>query len=65
MMTRIGDFENFVQMEAICTYLKSFGYKAQVNNNAMVVEVQDLDTTTKTICNWDTAREFIKVRAES
>jgi hypothetical protein len=24
-MTRIGDFENYVQMEAICTYVKSFG----------------------------------------
>jgi len=65
MMKHIGDFENFVQMEAICTYLKSFGYKAKVNNNTLAVEVQDLDASIKSICNWDTAREFIKVRAES
>lgn len=63
-MKHIGDFENFIQMEAICTYLKSFGYKAKVNNNALVVEVQDLDQSIKCICDWNTAREFIKVRAE-
>ncbi len=67
-MTRIGDFENFIQMEAICTYLKSFGYKAKVDNNALVVHVQDpkLDTfVVVAIPTWEAAREFIKVRAES
>lgn len=68
MMKHIGDFENFVQMEAICTYLKSFGYKAKVDNNALVVHVQDpkLDTfVVVAIPTWEAAREFIKVRAES
>ena len=64
-MKHMNDFEDFVQMEAICTYLRSFGYKAKVNNNILSVEVQDLDASTKTICRWETAREFIKVRAES
>ena len=58
-------FNDYVKMEAICTYLKSFGYKAKVDNNALVVHVQDLDATVKSICNWEAAREFIKVRAES
>ena len=67
-MTSIGDFENFIQMEAICTYLKSFGYKAKVDNNALVVYVQDpkLDTfVVVAIPTWEAAREFIKLRAES
>lgn len=67
-MTRIGDFENFVQMEAICTYLKSFGYKAKVDNNTLVTYVQDPVGDTFTVVavpNWEVAREFIKVRAES
>lgn len=65
MMKHIGDFENFVQMEAICTYLKSFGYKAKLNNDTMAVEVQDLDGTIVNLTTWEAAREFIKVRAES
>lgn len=67
-MTRIGDFENFVQMEAICTYLKSFGYKAKVDNNTLVTYVQDPvgDTFTVVVVpNWEVAREFIKVRVQS
>jgi hypothetical protein len=65
MMTRIGDFENFVQMEAICTYLRSFGYKAQVNDDDLTVLVKDLDESIKIISNWKIAREFIVNRAES
>jgi len=61
----LENFNDYVKIEAICTYLKSFGYKAKVNNNTMAVEVQDLDESIKSICNWDTARKFIKVRAES
>ena len=61
----LDNFNDYVKMEAICIYLKSFGYKARVNNNAIVVEVQDLDQSIKCMCDWDTAREFIKVRSQS
>lgn len=64
----MDNFNDYVKMEAICTYLKSFGYKAKVDNNALVVHVQDpkLDTfVVVAIPTWEAAREFIKVRAES
>lgn len=64
----LDNFNDYVKMEAICTYLKSFGYKAKVDNNALVTYVQDPvgDTfVVVAIPNWEAAREFIKVRAES
>jgi hypothetical protein len=64
-MQKLEDFEDFIKMEAISTYLKSFGYKAKVCNNILSVEVQDVDSTFHTICTWEGAREFIKVRAEA
>jgi hypothetical protein len=64
-MQTFQDFEEFIQIEAIATYLRSFGYKAKVCNNSMSVEVQDVDSTFHTICTWEGAREFIKVRAEA
>ena len=67
-MKHMNDFENFVQIEAICRYLRSFGYKAQANHNNFTVQVQDPKWDTFVIAeitSWDTAREFIKVRAES
>ena len=64
-MQTFQDFEEFIQIEAIATYLRSFGYKAKVCNKSMSVEVQDVDSTFHTICTWEGAREFIKVRAEA
>jgi hypothetical protein len=57
--------EDFIKIEAISTYLKSFGYKAKVCNNSMSVQVEDVDSTMHSICTWDTAREFIKVRSQA
>ena len=62
------DFHNTMECYAICTYLKSFGYKAQVDNNTLVTYVQDpkLDTfVVVQIPTWEVAREFIKVRSQS
>jgi hypothetical protein len=64
-MQTFQDFEEFIQIEAIATYLRSFGYKAKVCNHSMSVQVQDVDSTIHTICTWDTAREFIKVRSQA
>jgi hypothetical protein len=64
-MQTFKDFDQFIETEAIATYLRSFGYKAKVCNNSMSVEVQDVDCTFHTICTWEGAREFIKVRAEA
>lgn len=64
-MQKLEDFEDFIKMEAISTYLKSFGYKAKVCNNTISVQVQDVDLTVHSICTWDSAREFIKVRAQA
>ena len=61
----MDNFNDFIKLQAISTYLKSFGYKAMVHNSSLSVQVQDLDASTKSICNWEAAREFIKVRAES
>jgi hypothetical protein len=65
-MQKLEDFNQFIETEAIAVYLRSFGYKAKVDNNALVTYVQYSvgDTfVVLAIANWDTAREFIKVRA--
>ena len=65
-MQTFKEFDQFIEIEAIATYLRSFGYKAKVDNNALVTYVQYSvgDTfVVLAIANWDTAREFIKVRA--
>jgi hypothetical protein len=64
-MQKLEDFNQFIETEAIAVYLRSFGYKAKVCNNSMSVQVQDVDSTIHTICTWDTAREFIKVRSQA
>jgi hypothetical protein len=64
-MQKLEDFNQFIETEAIATYLKSFGYKAKVCNNSMSVQVEDVDSTMHSICTWDTAREFIKVRSQA
>lgn len=64
----MDNFNNTVECYAIALYLKSFGYKAQVDSNTLVTYVQDPmgdSFAVLAIPNWDTAREFIKVRAES
>lgn len=64
----MDDFNDVTKAYAIATYLKSFGYKAQVDTNALVTYVQDPvgDTfVVMAIPTWEIAREFIKVRAEA
>ena len=64
----MDNFNDYVKMEAICTYLKSFGYKAKVDNNALVTYVQDPVNDTFVVVaipTWEAAREFIKVRTQS
>jgi hypothetical protein len=66
-MQTFKDFDQFMEIEAIARYLRSFGYKAKVDNNALVTYVQDPVEDTFVviaIANWDTAREFIKVRSQ-
>jgi len=66
-MQTFEDFNQFIEKQAIATYLRSFGYKAKVDTNALVTYVQDpvQDTfVVLAIANWDTAREFIKVRSQ-
>jgi hypothetical protein len=66
-MQKFQDFDQFIETEAIATYLRSFGYKAKVDNNTMSVHVQYSvgDTfVVQAIANWETAREFIKVRSQ-
>lgn len=63
----LDNFNDFIKMEAICTYLKSFGYKAKVDNNALVTYVQDPvgDTfVVVAIPTWEVAREFITLRTK-
>ena len=65
-MHTFKDFDQFIEIEAIATYLRSFRYKAKVDTNALVTYVQDPVEDTfvvQAITNWDKAREFIKVRA--
>lgn len=62
------DFHDFTKAYAICIYLESFGYKAQVNSNTIIAYVQDpVDNTfvVLVIPTWEAAREFIKVRTQS
>ena len=61
----MDQFNDYIKIEAISTYLKSFGYKAKVCNNSMSVQVQDVDSTIYSICTWEIAREFIKVRSQA
>jgi hypothetical protein len=61
----MDNFNDYIKIEAIAIYLRSFGYKAKVCNNSMSVQVQDVDSTIHSICTWDTAREFIKVRSQA
>lgn len=63
----MDQFNDFMKLEAIRMYLKSYGYKAIVDNNSMSVKVQDVDinSTLHSICTWNTAREFIEVRSKS
>jgi hypothetical protein len=67
-MQKFENFEDFIEMEAIATYLRSFGYKARVDTNTLKTYVKDpLSDTFVELCipNWDTAREFIKVRSQA
>ena len=67
-MQTFEDFNQFIETGAIATYLRSFGYKAKVDTNALVTYVQDPVEDTfvvLAIANWDTAREFIKVRSQA
>lgn len=62
------DFNNTMECYAIALYLKGFGYKAQVDSNTLITYVQDPvedSFVVVAIPNWDTAREFIKVRSQS
>ena len=64
----MDEFNDMMECHAIALYLKSFGYKTQVDNNTLVTHVQDPvgeNIIILPIPDWDTAREFIKVRAES
>jgi hypothetical protein len=72
----VNNFHNAMECYAICTYLKSFGYKAQVDRNTLVTYVQDLKYVDPVfssldsfvvlpIPTWEAAREFIKVRSQS
>jgi hypothetical protein len=60
----MDQFNDYVKLEAICTYLKSFGYKAMVHNNSMSVHVMD-EEIILVFTTWDTARKFIKVRSQA
>lgn len=62
----LDDFNATIECYAICTYLKSFGYKAQVNRNTLTTYVQDPVENTFVVMpipNWEIAREFIALRA--
>jgi hypothetical protein len=60
----MDNFNDYIKLEAICTYLKSFGYKAMVHNNSMSVHLKE-DATIFMFTTWDAAREFIKVRSQA
>jgi hypothetical protein len=64
----MNDFNSMTQPYAICTYLKSFGYEAQVDNNTFQAYVKDPTEDSFIVVQiptWEVAREFIKVRSES
>lgn len=59
---------NIMQCYAICTYLKEYGYKAQVDDHKLTTYVQDPVGDTFVVLalpTWEAAREFIKVRSQS
>jgi hypothetical protein len=60
----MDNFNDYVKLEAICTYLKSFGYKAMVHNNSVSVHLKE-DATIFMFTTWEAAREFIKVRSQA
>jgi hypothetical protein len=60
----MDNFNDYVKLEAICTYLKSFGYKAMVHNNSMSVHLKE-DATIFMFTTWEAAREFIKMRSQA
>lgn len=60
----MDQFDDFIKLQAISTYLKSYGYKAMVHNNSMSVHVMD-DEVILIFTTWEQAREFIKVRSQS
>ena len=64
----MDDFNDFTKAYAIASYLKSFGYKAQVDTNTLTTYVQDpVGDRFVVMCipTWETAREFIKVRSQA
>lgn len=64
----MGDLSNFLKMEAICTYLRGYGYKARVADDNLTVQVKDPVGDTFVIViipTKEAAREFIKVRSQS
>jgi hypothetical protein len=64
----IEQFDNIMQSYAIEKYLRSFGYKAQVDANALITYVQDPigDTfVVRCIPTWEIAKEFIALRSNS
>jgi hypothetical protein len=60
----MDNFNDYVKLEAICTYFKSFGYKAIVHNMSMSVHVMD-EEVILIFTTWEGAREFIKVRSQA
>ena len=63
-MDKFNDFEDYIKTEAICTYLKSFGYTAKVHNDSMSVHLKEADDIL-IFTTWEAAREFIKVRSQA
>jgi hypothetical protein len=64
----MGDLSNFLKMEAICTYLRGYGYKARVADDNLTVQVKDPIGDTFIVLTSPTreaAIEFIKVRSQS
>ena len=60
-------FSNTMQCHAICTYLKGYGYKAQVDNNTLCTYVQDPVENSFIVLpipTWEVAREFIRIRTK-
>lgn len=63
----MNDFHNTMECYAICTYLKSFGYEARVDQNTLTtcVQVPLHDTfIVLTFPTWEVAREFIRVSSQ-
>ena len=61
-------FDDTMKQSAIKTYLKSYGYKTQIDSMNNLLYVQDPlgdSFVVKSICNWDAAYKFIKERSVS